>query len=416
MRLGSVLTERNDNTTAEQTLPLSVTKSGIVEQQAHVAKSQHGAPKKRVERGDLVINSRSDRKGSAGLAHRAGSVSLINIVLQPVGIQPQFAYHLLRSTAFQEEFFRHGSGIVDDLWTTRYSAMKSIQLPIPPQEEQRAIADYLDYETAEIDAFIADLRQMTHLSQEEWRARRDSALSIGQGDQQTTTVTNTWFSERAAHWQEGPLKFLFDVTLGKMLDEGRHVAGDAHYPYVRAGDIGDGRLNLENLNRMPFDAREQRRFAIDAGDLLVVEGGSVGTNVVLDRPLDGIYFQKTVNRMRSKADAVPGFYSEVLNAYRESGVLDTICNRSTIMHLTADKLGGLVVPVPPVDEQRSIATHLRATRSRVEELEEECKRATHLANERRAALISAAVTGQLDVSQRHRPVAEVLEEEVLQNA
>lgn len=281
---------------------------------------------------------------------------------------------------------------------------------------QRGIADYLDHETAEIDAFIEDLQTMTALSQEEWRARRDAALSVGQRNAQTTSVTSAWFSHRAAHWQEGPLKFLFDISLGKMLDEGSQVTEDEQHPYVRAGDIGDGRLNLDNLNRMPFDDREQGKFTLEEGDLLVVEGGSVGTNVVLDRRLDGIYFQKTVNRMRPRADAVPRFYSEVLNAYRESGVLDTVCNRSTIMHLTADKLGNLVVPVPPDDEQRSISSYLQATRSQVEELMDECGRAINLARERRVALISAAVTGRIDVTQRQRPIAEQLEEEVLQNA
>lgn len=291
-------------------------------------------------------------------------------------------------------------------------AVSSIRIPLPDRTNLRRLVDYLDHETAEIDAFIAELKRMTVLSQEDWRAQRDSALSIGRGKRGTTTVTKTWFSERASDWQEGPLKHLFDISLGKMLDEGRHVAGAEQYPYVRAGDIGDGTLNSSNLNRMPFSLREQRKFSINAGDILVVEGGSVGTNVVVEDSLDGIYFQKTVNRMRSKADAVPLFYSEVLNAYRESGVLDTVCNRSTIMHLTAEKLGGLVVPVPSVAEQRSLAKHLEATRGKAEKLGQECQRAIELATERRAALISAAVTGQIDMTKRRKPVAEVLKDEV----
>src|SRR5699024_10812622 len=91
---------------------------------------------------------------------------LINIVLQPTGIHPQFAFFLLRSTAFQEEFFRHGSGIVDDLWTTRYADAKTIKLPIPPLSVQKNIAEFLDRETAEIDAFTADQERLIELLEE----------------------------------------------------------------------------------------------------------------------------------------------------------------------------------------------------------------------------------------------------------
>ncbi|WHS49629.1 restriction endonuclease subunit S [Rothia sp. SD9660Na] len=166
VRLGSVFRERNEPTTAEDLAPLSVTKKGVVEQQESVAISAIGAPKKVARKGDFVINSRSDRKGSAGIAPRDGSVSLINIVLEPKGIYPQFAKYLLTSVGFQEEFYRFGSGIVADLWTTRYSAMKAIQIPLPPLEEQKQIADDLDRELAEIDEFIDDQQRLQDLLQE----------------------------------------------------------------------------------------------------------------------------------------------------------------------------------------------------------------------------------------------------------
>lgn len=170
VRLGSVFRERNESTTAEDLPPLSVTKKGVVEQQESVAVSAVGAPKKVARRGDFVINSRSDRKGSAGIAPRDGSVSLINIVLEPKGIYPQFAKHLLTSVGFQEEFYRFGSGIVADLWTTRYSAMKAIQIPFPPLDEQKRIADELDRELTEIDEFIADQQRLLDLEDERFKS------------------------------------------------------------------------------------------------------------------------------------------------------------------------------------------------------------------------------------------------------
>lgn len=135
--------------------PLSVTKFGIVPQLSDAVKSKDGDNRKLVLRGDFVINSRSDRKSSSGISRYDGSVSLINIVLQPrESLFGDYYHYLLRSHLFAEEYYRNGRGIVADLWTTRYSEMKTIWLPVPPNDEQRAIAAFLDWKTNEINRLI----------------------------------------------------------------------------------------------------------------------------------------------------------------------------------------------------------------------------------------------------------------------
>jgi type I restriction enzyme S subunit len=120
-RLGQLFSERKEKVSDEDFEPLSVTKNGIVPQMEHVAKSDDSGNRKKVCIGDFVINSRSDRKGSSGLSDYDGSVSLISIVLEPLHGHPRFLHHLMKSYAFQEEFYRFGHGIVVDLWTTRFS-------------------------------------------------------------------------------------------------------------------------------------------------------------------------------------------------------------------------------------------------------------------------------------------------------
>lgn len=144
-KLGSLFTERKVKVSDKEFIPLSVTKSGIVPQLANAAKTNDGDNRKLVFTGDFVINSRSDRKGSSGISLLDGSVSLINIVLIPRGVLTRrYIHYLMRSHAFIEEFYRNGRGIVADLWTTRYSEMKSIYLPVPPEKEQDQIAQYLE--------------------------------------------------------------------------------------------------------------------------------------------------------------------------------------------------------------------------------------------------------------------------------
>jgi type I restriction enzyme S subunit len=121
--------------------PLSVTKKGIFKQLENVTKSDNHNDRKKVLKGDFVINSRSDRKGSSGLSRFDGSVSLINTVLTPKNIDGLFSEFLFKSHFFKEEFFRNGQGIVWDLWSTKFSEMRKILIPVPSIEIQKQISD-----------------------------------------------------------------------------------------------------------------------------------------------------------------------------------------------------------------------------------------------------------------------------------
>lgn len=154
-RFASYFQERRQKVSDKDFEPLSVTKNGIMPQLANAAKSNDGDNRKLVKKGDFVINSRSDRKGSSGVSPIDGSVSLINIVLEPSDIEPAFCSYLLKSYAFIEEYYRVGRGIVADLWTTRYDEMKLISLATPQKSEQQAIAEFLDEKTTKIDHAIS---------------------------------------------------------------------------------------------------------------------------------------------------------------------------------------------------------------------------------------------------------------------
>lgn len=164
-KINSLFLERKTKVSDKDYQPLSVTKNGILHQLTDATKSSDSDNRKLVLAGDFVINSRSDRKGSCGVSALDGSVSLINIVLElKSNLEQLFVHYLLRCQPFSEEYYRCGRGIVADLWTTRYSEMKSIFLPIPSHEEQDRIARFLDTRCAEIDRLIAAKQeQITNL-------------------------------------------------------------------------------------------------------------------------------------------------------------------------------------------------------------------------------------------------------------
>ena len=178
-KIRSCFKERREKVSDKDFAALSVSKLGVTPQLETAVKTDNGDNRKKVCKGDFVVNSRSDRKGSCGYSEYDGSVSLINIVLTPRNVDVRFYHYLFRSNNYIEEFYRQGRGIVADLWTTRYSEMKSIYIPVPPLSEQQAIVAYIDEKLQKIDQYMADLqREIDYLK--EFKQRLISDAVTGQ--------------------------------------------------------------------------------------------------------------------------------------------------------------------------------------------------------------------------------------------
>ena len=205
-KIGALFSERKSKVSDKDYAPLSVARIGVVPQLATAVKTDAGDNRKLVCAGDFVINSRSDRKGSCGVAKLDGSVSLINIVLTPRnGLSERYVHYLLRSQPFSEEYYRNGRGIVADLWTTRYSEMKSILLPVPPREEQDQIVRFLDWKVSSINKLIRIRKRRI----EELEAIKRSSIGyLVMGQTQSIPQRGTaisWVKTIPAHWNEKSL-------------------------------------------------------------------------------------------------------------------------------------------------------------------------------------------------------------------
>lgn len=159
-KINHLYSQRNQKVSDKDFEPLSVTKKGILPQLENAAKTDNGDNRKLVKIGDFVINSRSDRRGSCGISKFNGSVSLINIVLEPrQNMNSKYFDWLFHTTLFADEFYKYGNGIVDDLWSTRWGNMKNILVPYPPLNEQKEIAEFLDNKCEKIDNLSANYKE-----------------------------------------------------------------------------------------------------------------------------------------------------------------------------------------------------------------------------------------------------------------
>ena len=187
-KIGSLFTERREKVSDKDFPALSVSKQGITPQLETAVKTDNGDNRKKVCKDDFVVNSRSDRKGSCGVSPYTGSVSLINIVLSPRNnIEVQYFHHLFRSNDYIEEYYRIGRGIVADLWTTRYSEMRNIMVPLPPLDEQQAIVSYIEEKCQKIDTLITELQaEIDYLK--EYKQRLIADVVTGQVDVQNEMI------------------------------------------------------------------------------------------------------------------------------------------------------------------------------------------------------------------------------------
>lgn len=212
--IGRHFENRNEKVSDYDYAPLSVTKSGVVPQLDEVAKSNAHEDRKLVRRGDFVINSRSDRKQSCGLSAYDGSVSLINLVLVPHGeIDSLYSSYLFNNYGFAEEFYRWGTGIVADLWSTKWDLMRRINVSVPPIVEQKKIADFLDGKCAEIDELVQTEEKMI----EELKAYKQSVITeaVTKGLDPAATMKDSgieWIGEIPESWEVERMKYIADIN------------------------------------------------------------------------------------------------------------------------------------------------------------------------------------------------------------
>jgi type I restriction enzyme S subunit len=205
-----------------------------------------------------------------------------------------------------------------------------------------------------------------------------------------------WLGQVPQHWDVPPLKMRYTVELGKMLDEKR-ITGEYLVPYLRNTDVHWDSINYENLPQMYIFEEETGRYTIRENDILVCEGGEVGRTAVVKEVPGVVGFQKALHRVRPENKTeVPRFLFYTLFWAVYTRVFE-VEGSSTISHLTGDQLRRYRFPQPPQPEQKKIADYLDAETEKTDRLTRMIETAVDRLTEYRTALITAAITGKIDV-------------------
>jgi len=402
-RIGFVYSERREKVSDKDFAALSVTKNGIVPQLETAAKTDDGDNRKKVVAGDFVINSRSDRKGSAGVSSFTGSVSLICTVLKPqISVCNEYSNMLLRSIPFQEEFYRNGQGIVADLWTTNFSNMKEILIPLPPLAEQQAIAAFLDRECARIDALVAAQQRMITLSKEKRQALIAHVVTQGLDPAAPRKDSGVaWLGQVPAHWEVRSIKSIAEADNG-FVDgdwiESKDLS-ESGIRYLTSGNVGLGIYKEQGegfISEVTF--QQLNCTEVLPGDILISRLNlPIGRSCLIPdlkfkivTCVDNVIFRPTTFHDRNYLNYLISSYPSIQN-------LNTLSSGTTMQRISRSVLGRVRYAIPPLAEQQAIAAFLDRECARIDALIGKAEQAIVLLRERRSALIAAAVTGQIRV-------------------
>ena len=386
-RLGQLFRERKEKGSDKDFPPLSVTMGGIVPQLETAAKTDDGDNRKVVRVGDYVINSRSDRKGAGGISVHEGSVSLISIVLEPRTIDPRFAHHLLRSPAFQEEFYRWGHGIVADLWTTRYADMKNIRLRVPDLATQSRIADFLDRETERIDLLIEKRQRLVALLREREEVLIEDQLNA----LDAALIHRLKFAIRRIEQGWSPQC------------EDTPVEGEK-WGVLKLGAITTGAYLEDQHKALPETIDPIPSLRVNVNDVLVARASGSPTLVgkaafVETATLNLMLSDKHFRLVPNPKKVLPEYLSTIVNSGKSRSQIEERLSSAEGMawNISQSVIYGLRCPFPPLETQKKILGILRSSRRNTNAIVSRTNTSIDRLKEYRSSLITAAVTGQIDV-------------------
>lgn len=400
-RLGSYFNERKSKVSDKDYAPLSVTKNGILPQLENVAKSNDSDNRKQVCAGDFVINSRSDRKGSSGVSLLEGSVSLINIVLQPrKSIYSPFCNYLLKSNAFIEEYYRNGRGIVADLWTTRYDEMKSIKLAMPSLSEQTAMVSYLDRITAQIDKAIAQQQRMIDLLNERKQIIIQHAVTKGLDTNAEMVDSGVeWIGEMPKGWKSTPLRFVFEMRNGYTPSKNDpSFWNGGTIPWFRMEDIRKRGRFLKEATQYVTTKAVNGKGTFSAGSyIMAICTASIGEHAMLIA--DSLANQQFANFKICKS--LSSLYSPMF-LYYYFFVIGDFCrhneNSTCFQYVDMDALKNFPILQPSMKIQNEIVSFLDKNLERLEVTLKQTEKRISLLRERKQIIINEVVTGKVKVS------------------
>jgi type I restriction enzyme, S subunit len=357
-----------------------------------------------VQVGGLIVSRMNtpDLVGSAGLVREPAPDLYLPDRLWQVsfeGANPRFAHYWTQSALYRLNVQAACAGSSASMQNLSQDDFRGFPIAVPGLDTQARLVDWMDRETARIDALIEKKTRFIELLREKRQALITQTVTRGLNREAPMKHSGVeWLGQVPSHWEIKPFKYCVryqegpGIMAADFLDEG--------VPLLRIACVQGRFVSLEGCNFLSPEkvARHWNHFRLEAGDLLISGSASMGVVSEVGEEAAGAVAYTGLIRLRGVSDVMErDFIRWLVVSGGFMAQIDLMKAGSTIQHFGPTHLDQMNVCCPPVDEQRDIAKFLKDQTARLDNLVTTSNRSIELLRERRSALITAAVTGQLDV-------------------
>lgn len=360
-----------------------------------------------VQDGDVIVSTVRTYLKAIGLVRNPPENRVVSTgfaVLRPKdSVMPEFLWRSLQAEPFVEWIVANSKGV--SYPAIAPSRLADLRLPVPSRQEQENICSFLDHHTARIDQLIEKKQRLLELLEEKRQAVISETVTQGIDPGSPLRPAPDWIGETPAHWETPRVRYVARLESGhtpsKSVDK---YWEDCHIPWVTTSDINQ--------------LRESRKVIVEDTEYKLNEAGLRNSGARL-LPEGTVFLSRTASvgfsgimgtemaTSQDFANWVPGpdlMSKYLLYCFRAMGQeFERLMQGSTHQTIYMPEIRQLRIPLPPVEEQREIVSYLEEAMETNWELTERIQEGISLLQEKRQALITAAVTGQIDVTDWEPP-------------
>jgi len=345
---------------------------------------------------DIVFNKLRTWQGGLGVSKYEGIVSPAYFVCRPKpSADPRFLHYLLRSSPYLAELTRISKWMPPSQFDTPWEQLRKLPILLPAVEEQRRIADFLDAETARLDRMMAATRAQHDLVRErDSVAFTESVARVGGPHLDDLTP------KQGGDWPAMPLNRVLRQLTNGYVGPTRDLFVNEGVPYLQSLHIKHGKVIFSRhpYYVSPAWAAERPRIRLGFEDILIVQTGAIGEVGLVDESFVGASCHALLIARADRSILRPRFLWHALRSHWGRHALIREQTGALHPHLEAGNVRFMKFPIPSLRTQDRVIADTEAITHDVQTIQLALGRRLSLQAERRQALITAAVTGQFDVS------------------
>jgi type I restriction enzyme, S subunit len=360
----------------------------------------------RIHREDLVIHAMDAFAGAIGVSDSEGKSSPVySACTATKEANPYFYAYYLRDLALHGFIESLAKGIRERSTDFRWSDASMVAVPVPPRSEQLAIATFLDRETTKIDALIAEQQRLIELLQEKRQAVISHAVTKGLNPNVPMKDSGVeWLGEVPEHWNVSPMKrVLVKIEQGWSPECHASPAEENEWGIVKAGCVNGGIFNPLSNKTLPSHLQPPLEYEIQVGDLLMCRASGspdlIGSAAYIEEVRPRLLLSDKIFRLRTAEGLDSRYLADLLSSTPlRQQIRQSISGAVGLANnLPQSEIKDFILPLPPAKEQEEIHDFLAKETTKLRTLLNESESLIGLLQERRSSLISAAVTGRIDV-------------------